>query len=199
MASTAQAKGLVTQEASKSVNPVEVVSKLLQNTANPSVVHELVSPDATYVSLAYTNANLQKILPYANRHDGQGPDAIINTFAAVAKIWANEEFTVDTIFSGPNGAANGPFAGSGFAPSTPKAGVVDVAVFGSFTYRSRTLGKACRSPYNVWCKVDESKGQVVYMQFMEDTFGTTETFKVGGSGSYGTYKLDPETGREFEV
>src|SRR5277367_1437937 len=58
MASTAQPKGLVTQEAPKSVNPVEVVSKLLQNTANPSVVRELVSPNATYVSLAYTNANL---------------------------------------------------------------------------------------------------------------------------------------------
>jgi hypothetical protein len=51
----------------------------------------------------------------------------------------------------------------------------------------------------VWCKVDESKGQVMYMQFMEDTFGTREAFKVGGSGSYGTCNVDPETGREFEV
>jgi uncharacterized protein len=181
------------------MTPVEIVSKLLQNTANPSIVRELVSPDATYVSFAYTNADLQKILPYANRHDNEGPDAVINTFATVAKIWANEEFTVDAIFSGPNGAVNGPFAGSGFVPSAAEPGVVDVAVFGSFTYRSRTLGKACRSPYNVWCKVDEGKGQVVYMQFMEDTFGSTDTFKVGGSGSYGTYKVDPDTGKEFEV
>jgi hypothetical protein len=179
---------------------VEIVSKLLQNTANPSVVRDLVSPTATYVSLAYTNATLQKILPYANRHEHEGPDAVINTFATVAKIWANEEFTVDTIFSGPNGAANGPLVGSGFeASSKAQGGLVDVAVFGSFTYRSRTLGKACRSPYSVWCKVDEAKGQVVYMQFMEDTFGTTDTFKVGGSGSYGTYKVDPDTGKEFEV
>jgi hypothetical protein len=181
------------------MTPVEIVSKLLQNTANPSIVRELVSPTATYVSLAYTNTALQQILPYANRHDAEGPDAVINTFATVAKTWANEEFTVDTIFSGPNRAADGPFVGSGFEASKGKDGVVDVAVFGSFTYRSRTLGKACRSPYNVWCKVDEAKGQVVYMQFMEDTFGTTDTFKVGGSGSYGTYKVDPDTGKEFEV
>jgi uncharacterized protein len=181
------------------MTPVEIVSKLLQNTANPLIVRELVSPNATYVSLAYTNTDLQKILPYANRHDSEGPDAVVNTFATVAKIWANEEFTVDTIFSGPNSAANGPFAGSGFEAAAAKTGLVDVAVFGSFTYRSRTLGKACRSPYNVWCKVDESKGQVVYMQFMDDTFGTTDTFKVGGSGSYGTYKVDPDTGKEFEV
>ena len=43
------------------------------------------------------------------------------------------------------------------------------------------------------------KGQVVYMQFRENTFGTTETFKVGGSESYGTYKVDPDTGKESEV
>lgn len=137
--------------------------------------------------------------PYANRHEHQGPDAVIKTFATVAKIWANEEFTVDTIFSGPNGAANSPFAGSGVEASASQTGLVDVAVVGSFTYRSRTLGRACRSPYSVCCKVDERKGQVVYMQFMEDTLGTTDTFKVGGSGSYGTYKVDPETGGEFEV
>lgn len=92
--------------------------------------------------LAYTNSNLQKILPYANRHNGEGPDAVINTFMTVAKYWVNEGFTVDTVFSGPNGAANSPFAGSGFELSTTKAGVVNVAVFGSFTYRSTTLSKS---------------------------------------------------------
>ena len=157
------------------------------------MVRALVSPTATYVSLAYTNATLQRILPYANRHDAQGPDAIISTFATVAKIWANEEFSIDAIFSGANAAA-----ASGVTQAAA-AHVVDVAVFGSFTYRSRTLGKACRSPFSVWCKVDEGAGQVVYMQFMEDTLGSTETFKVGGAGSYGTYKVDPQTGAEFEV
>jgi hypothetical protein len=34
---------------------------------------------------------------------------------------------------------------------------------------------------------------------MEDTFGTTATFTVGGTGSCGTYKVDLDTGREFEV
>lgn len=145
------------------MTPVEIVSELLQHTANPSVVRNLVSPTATYISLAHANALLQKILSYTNRHEHEGPDAVISTFATVAKIWANEEFTVDTIFSGPNGAANGPVAGSGFEASKAQDGLVDVAVFGSFTYKSQTVGKACRSPYNVWCGVDEAKGWVLYM------------------------------------
>lgn len=37
------------------------------------------------------------------------------------------------------------------------------------------------------------------MQFMEDTFGTTDTFKGGGKESYGMYKVDPDTGEEIEV
>jgi len=180
------------------MTPIEIVSKLLQNTANASVVKELVSSDATYVSLTYNHPNLKKIMPYAGRHDGEGPEAIIYTFGTVAKIWSNEEFTVDAIFSGSNGVADTPFSGSGFdvSSSKQKADIVDVAVFGSFTYRSKTLGKPFRSPYNVWCKVDEGKGQVVYMQFMEDTLGTSDTFITSGER---TYEVDPDTGAEVKI
>lgn len=178
------------------MKPIEIVSKLLQNTANPLVVKELVSPTATYVSLTYDHPNLKKIMPYAGRHDGEGPEAIVYTFATVAKIWSNEEFTVDAIFSGINQASHTPFSGSGFDVSAAQEGFVDVAVFGSFTYRSNTLGRAFRSPYNVWCKVDEAQGQVVYMQFMEDTLGTSDTFLTSGKR---TYEVDPDTGAEFAI
>lgn len=90
-----------------------------------------------------------------------GPQAIIDTFATVNRIWANEAFEIQTLFG----------AGE------------DVAVFGSFTYRSRSLGKVSVSPFSIWCKVNED-GKVTYMQFMEDTLGSTDSFKKGGQKQY---------------
>ena len=152
--------------------PIEVVQQLLANTRNPTVLNHLVAPDATYVSLNYHNPSLTKVLPYAGTHEKEGPQAIIDTFTTVNTIWANEAFTVEALF------------GSG----------ENVAVFGSFTYRSRTLGKACTSPFSIWCKVSED-GKVTYMQFMEDTLGSTDTFKKDGVGRYVVF---PEKG-EFEL
>lgn len=51
-----------------SSTPTKVVERLLENTMNPDVVRELVAPDATYISLNYSNADLTKILPYAGAH-----------------------------------------------------------------------------------------------------------------------------------
>ncbi|TKA70610.1 hypothetical protein B0A49_07257, partial [Cryomyces minteri] len=59
-----------------------------------------------------------------------GPQAIVDTFLGVAESGANEAFEIRAVF------------GSG----------EHVAVFGSFTYRSRTLGKACTSPFSIWCQ-----------------------------------------------
>ena len=141
--------------------PSEVVQMLLANTMNAGVLNDIVAPDATYVSLNYSNPSLKKILPYAGTHEKSGPQAIIDTFTTVNTIWANEAFEVQALF------------GSG----------EDVAVFGKFTYRSRTLGKACTSPFSIWCKVD-GNGKVSYMQFMEDTLGSTDTFKKEGMSKY---------------
>ena len=58
-----------------------------------------------------------------------------------------------------------------------------MAVFGSFTYRSRCLGQVSVSPFSIWCKVHED-GKVTYMQFMEDTPGSTDSFKKGGQKQY---------------
>lgn len=94
-----------------------------------------------------------------------GPQAIIDTFATVNRIWANEAFEVQTLFG----------AGE------------DVAVFGTFTYRSRSLGHLSISPFSVWCKVNED-GKVTYMQFMEDTLGSTDSFKKSGQKQYIVFK-----------
>ncbi|KAL6720104.1 hypothetical protein ACLMJK_002025 [Lecanora helva] len=147
-----------------SSTPTEVVQKLLENTLKPEVVRELVASDATYISLSYNNPDLAKILPYAGTHKQAGPQAIIDTFATVNTIWANEAFEVQALF------------GSG----------ENVAVFGSFTYRSRALGKASTSPFSIWCKVHE--GRVTYMQFMEDTLGTTDSFRQSGKKQYIVFK-----------
>ena len=66
-------------------------------------------------------------------------------------------------------------------------------MFGRFTYRSVTLGKAVTSPFAILAKVKD--GQITFMQFMEDTFGTAATFRSGGVV---TYRSDPDGG-EMEL
>lgn len=144
-------------------SPVEVVQAILSDPTNPDNVNALVAPDATYVSLNYDNPELKKIMPWAGTQIG--PDAIVSTYSRVLRYWKNEAFEIRDIFaSGEN-----------------------VAVFGSFTYRSTTLGKAITSPFSILAKVHD--GRVTYMQFMEDTFGTAATFRTGGTA---TFHSDPE-------
>ena len=64
-----------------------------------------------------------------------------------------------------------------------------VAVFGRFTYRSNTLGKAVTSPFAILARMID--GRVTYMQFMEDTFGTAATFRAGGEA---VFRADPDGG-----
>jgi len=54
-----------------------------------------------------------------------------------------------------------------------------VAMFGSFTYKTRTLGKEITSPFALLAKVTGDK--ISYIQFMEDTFGTASTFRASGT------------------
>jgi hypothetical protein len=63
-------------------------------------------------------------------------------------------------------------------------GSVNVAVFGRFRYRSRTLGQVIVSPFRAWAKVDEKKGKVIYMQFMEDTLDSARSFRITGKMVY---------------
>ncbi|KAL8979430.1 MAG: hypothetical protein Q9205_005230 [Flavoplaca limonia] len=154
-----------------SSTPTEIVRSLLANNSSLSTLETLIAPNATYISLNYNNSSLQKIFPYAGSHPNEGPLAIYNTFATVNKIWSQEKFEILSLFG----------AGE------------DVAVFGRFTYRSRTLGKKTTSPFSVWAKVVE--GKVVFMQFMEDTFDMASTVKVEGVGKYKVF----DGQQEFEV
>ena len=42
-----------------------VLQQLLQNTTNPKVLGQLMTPDATYVSLNFDNPELKKVEPWA--------------------------------------------------------------------------------------------------------------------------------------
>lgn len=149
--------------------PVEIVQALLQGSIDPAIVHALVAPDATYVSLNYENAELRKIMPWAGT--SRGPDAILSTYTTVAERWESQAFDIEAIFGTEE----------------------NVAVFGRFTYKSKTLGKTITSPFSIFAKVQNE--QVTYMQFMEDTFGTASTFRSGGSWKF---QSDP-AGGEVEV
>jgi len=138
--------------------PVAVIEQFLANTTNPEVVNQLVAPDATYISLNYENKDLKRILPWTGT--SSGPKAFIDTFSRVFQYWQAFNFEPKEIF------------GSG----------ENVAVFGSFTYKSNTLGITATSPFSIHAKVKD--GKIIYFQFMEDTFATAATFKVSGTVKY---------------
>ncbi|WP_321967814.1 nuclear transport factor 2 family protein [Burkholderia cepacia] len=138
-----------------SSDPKSIVERFLANSTNIDVVKEVVSPDASYVSLNFENPELKKIMPWTG--GGKGPESFVRTFEAVGRYWKNERFEISEIFSSGE----------------------NVAVFGVFQYKSNTAGKRTTSPFAILAKVKD--GQIVYFQFMEDTFATASTFRVGGS------------------
>ncbi len=151
--------------------PVEIVMELLGGAVKPEVVDALVAPDATYISLTYDNPELNKLMPWAGTHKGDGAQAILKTFPDVNVFWEVEAFEPRQIL---NDGEN-------------------VAVFGSFTLRSIKLNKRFTSPFSVLATVKD--GKIIYMQYMEDTFGTSSTFRSGGKWFF---QSDP-AGREVEV
>ena len=146
-------------------SPIEVVQEVLADPTNPAVVRRLVAADAVYVSLNYDNPDLKKLMPWAGT--SRGPDAIIDTFVAVRKFWRTEAFEVLEMFG----------AGE------------NVAVFGRMTYRSIKLGKQVSSPFAILSKVRD--GKLIYMQFMEDTFATSSSFRSKGIWHF---ESDPDGG-----
>lgn len=149
--------------------PLQVVQALLKDPTNPEVVNPLVKEDATYVALNPDNPELKRILPWTGT-SRRGPRGVIDTFLGVGAYWTKDAFEVQETFeSGEN-----------------------VAMFGSFTYTSNTLGKSITSPFSILAKVQD--GKVAYFQFMEDTFGTTSTFRSGGTA---IFRSDPEGGEVF--
>jgi uncharacterized protein len=145
--------------------PKEIVKELLAGIHDPGVVKDLCAPDVKYVSLNYSNPDLHKIMPWCGT--GQGADAIIKTFADVGRFWKVDSFTPEDIF------------GEGDK----------VAVFGRFTYTSTKLRKTVTTPFAIFCRL--KGGKVEYMQFMEDTFCTASSFRLGGTWKF---QSDPDGG-----
>ena len=142
---------------------VERIQALLNDPLNVDIVNKLIANDATYVSLNFDNPELKKIMPWTGT--GKGPQAVLDTYRQVGHYWKNEGLKITDTMETKN----------------------KVTVFGTFTYRSVTLGKAITSPFCIFARFKDE--QVVYMQFMEDTFGTASTFRSGGTW---TFHSNPE-------
>jgi uncharacterized protein len=152
-----------------SETPKQIVQALLKNTTNEETLRELCAPDVTYVSLNYSNPDLQKVMPWCGT--GRGVQAIVDTFRRVSEFWIIDAFNPQFIFGEEE----------------------NVAVFGDFTYTSRKLRKQIRTPFAIFCRLES--GKITYMQFMEDTFCTAASFRSGGIWRF---QSDPKGG-EVEV
>jgi uncharacterized protein len=136
-------------------NPIEVVGQWMQNLLDPDVVHSVVAPDATYVSLNTEDAELNKIMPWAGT--SHGPQAFLDNLGTMFSRWENQAFNVTTMFGSDE----------------------NVAVFGDFRYKSNSLGKVVTSPFSILVKVVD--GQVTYLQFLEDSYATAASFRKDGT------------------
>jgi len=146
-----------------------MLQEILQNTSNLKVLRQLMTPDATYVSLNFDNPELKKVMPWTGTH--KGPEALLDVFAAIQRFWKTLDFKVsDTIEQGSR-----------------------VALFGSFTYKSNATGKEITSPFGLLARFEGDK--VAYIQFLEDSYGTAGSFKTGGATRFHS---DP-SGKEVAV
>ena len=80
-----------------STNLTTVLQELWQNSTNLKVLRQLMTTDATYVSLNFDNPELKKVMPGACSHEG--PQALPEVFfAAIQRFWKTLDFKVtDTI------------------------------------------------------------------------------------------------------
>ena len=138
--------------------PTEVMEAILANPTDIENVRSLTDAGVQYVSLNYDNPDLKKLMPWCGTQIG--PESIVKTFVDVGRYWEKQSLDIEALF------------GTG----------ENVAIFGRFTYTSRVLGKSVTTPFAVYAKVKD--GKCTYMQFMEDTFATSASFRSGGSWSF---------------
>ena len=138
--------------------PFEVVQALISDPTNIDHVRGLATEDVTYVSLSYDNPELHKVLPWTGTN--RGPQSIVDAFNGMGRVWETKAFEIRDVIANDD----------------------SVALFGSFTYKTRTLGKEITSPFALLAKVTE--GKVSYLQFLEDTFGTASSFRASGTWNF---------------
>ena len=140
-----------------SATSLELLKTLLANPVDLANVKTVTTPDVTYVSLSETNPELKRYLPWTGTN--RGPESIVRAFEGIGRAWETKAFEVREVVEQGD----------------------KVAMFGSFTYRGRESGQEITSPFSLLAKVRE--GKIHYVQFLEDTFGT--------SGTLGRPHLDP--------
>ena len=130
-------------------SPVQIVQTLLANPVDLANVRSVTTTDVTNVSLSEDNPELKRYLPWTGTN--KGAESIVRTFEGVGRVWETKAFQIrDVVEQGDT-----------------------VAMFGSFTYRGRESGKEITSPFSILAKVKD--GKIHYVQFLEDTFGTSGT------------------------
>ena len=135
--------------------PLELVQALLSNPTNIEHVRSLTTEDVIYVSLNFDNPELHKVLPWAGTN--RGPQSIVDAFNGIGRVWETKAFEVRDVIANEQ----------------------SVAMFGSFTYKTRALGKEITSPFALLARVTSDK--ISYVQFLEDTFGTAGSFRASGT------------------
>jgi uncharacterized protein len=137
------------------LSSTEILSAILEKPTDLVRVRSLVTPDVTYVSLNYSNPDLNRIMPWCGT--SRGPESIVKTFVDVARYWTVQSCETEALFGNDDYAA----------------------MFGRFTYTSSVLSKVVSSPFAVFAKC--KGGHCRYLQFMEDTFATGASFRSGGT------------------
>jgi ketosteroid isomerase-like protein len=135
--------------------PLELLQTLISNPTNIENVRSLTTADVIYVSLNFENPELHKVLPWAGTN--RGPQSIVDAFNGMGRVWETKAFEVRDVLVDAH----------------------SVAMFGSFTYKTRTLGKEITSPFSLLARVTGEK--ISYVQFLEDTFGTASSFRAAGT------------------
>ena len=135
--------------------PLELVQTLISNPTNIDHVRALTTEDITYVSLNFDNPELHKVMPWTGTN--RGPQSIVDAFNGMAKVWETKAFEVRDVIANEH----------------------SIAMFGSFTYKTRTLGKEITSPFALLAKL--TGGKISYLHFLEDTFGTASSFRAAGT------------------
>jgi uncharacterized protein len=135
--------------------PLELVQALLSNPTNLEHVRSFTTEDVTYVSLNFNNPELRQVLPWAGTN--RGPSSIVDAFNGMGRVWETKAFEVKDVITNEH----------------------SVAMFGSFTYKTRTLGREITSPFALLARVTGDK--ISYIQFLEDTFGTASSFRAAGT------------------
>ena len=145
--------------------PKDMLRAMLSDPTNKTHVASLVAAEATYVSLNFDDPELKRVMPWAGTSNAR--EGIVQTFMDVARYWDERSLEEIALFGDDRYAA----------------------LFGRMTYRSTVMQKQVVSPFCVYIEVVD--GLIHHMQFMEDTFATTNSFRSGGEW---TIRSNPDGG-----